>query len=261
MKSSSLFLLLTLVTLLSSWRPFVGNWITEKHNGYDLVYTASDSKDKEDYTVLLENGIATVKAFFTTTFNQPFAVYLHPNRHSLDSTWQKDWQIPDFSSECWMVASGVATKLDMMSPSRWDKEACEHKYTDTKKTQQLITHELAHVYHGQQNASPDFSSVEGIDWFVEGLATYASGQCDDIRMAEVKQAIADDSIPNELDAFWTGKLKYGLSGSVVMFIDHRYGRDKLTTLLPFTKKTELLAALETTESELLIEWKRYMRAL
>lgn len=68
-----------------------------------------------------------------------------------------------------------------------------------KKTQQLITHELVHVYHGQLNASPDFSNVEGIDWFVEGLATYASGQCDSLRISEIKKAISGNKIPNGLD--------------------------------------------------------------
>ncbi|MFZ4520792.1 MAG: hypothetical protein ACOYNC_03750 [Bacteroidales bacterium] len=50
-------------------------------------------------------------------------------------------------------------------------ESCEHVYSEKLKTQQIITHELVNVYHGQLNAGPDFSDVSGIDWFVEGLAT------------------------------------------------------------------------------------------
>jgi hypothetical protein len=127
--------------------------------------------------------------------------------------------MPEFKSECQMVASGIATKLDVISPKMWDTEACEHYYSDNQKTQRLITHELVHVYHGQWNQSPDFSNVEGIDWFVEGLATYASGQCDEQRIADVKKAITENKVPSSLDNFWTGKNKYGLSGSVVQFID------------------------------------------
>lgn len=160
-----------------------------------------------------------------------------------------------------MVASGVATKLDMISPKMWDTEACEHIYKETMKTQKLITHELVHVYHGQLCVSPDFSNTEGIDWFVEGLATYASGQCDSLRIAEIKNAIFDDKIPKSLDNFWTGKLKYGLSGSMVMYIDNKYGRIKLKELLPLNKKTEMLSMLNTTESELLTGWKNYMQNL
>src|SRR6187551_2042138 len=113
----------------------------------------------------------TTRQFFKSPFKNRFQLFIHPNRQSLDSSWQKDWNMPAFKSECWMVASGIATRLDVISPRRWDKEACEHVYAETKKTQLLITHELIHVYHGQLNTSPDFSNVDGIDWFVEGLAT------------------------------------------------------------------------------------------
>ena len=160
-----------------------------------------------------------------------------------------------------MVASGTAARLDMISPKAWDKEACEHKYSETEKTQQLITHELVHVYHGQQNTSPDFSNTEGIDWFVEGLATYASGQCDADKIAMVKKAIADGKIPASLDKFWTGKIKYGLSGSVVMFIDHQYGRDKLKELLPLNRKMQIFSALKISEEDFLLKWKEYMQSL
>jgi hypothetical protein len=122
----------------------------------------------------------------------------------------------------------------------------------------LITHELVHIYHGQQNVSADFGDVEGLDWFVEGLATYASGQCDSSRIAEIRKSIADDKIPNNLDNFWTGKMRYGLSGSVVMYIDRKYGRAKLNELLAFNKKAQLLSTLKTTETELLEGWKDYI---
>lgn len=244
-----------------SWKSPYENWINEKHRGYILTYTSVDTKNKDEYVRLVENGLLAVKTFFNSPYKKQFDIYVHPDRHSLDSTWQKDWGMPDFKSECWMVASGVASKLDVISPKRWDKEACEHKYGDASKTQQLITHELFHVFHGQLNASPDFSNVEGIDWFVEGLATHASGQCDSLRMSEVKKAILENKIPGELDKFWTGKLKYGLSGSVVMFIDTKYGRPKLLELLPFNRKSDMLAALKTTESDLLVEWRKFIQAL
>lgn len=215
----------------------------------------------KDYNQLVEYGIKSVKSFFNATYNKEFNIFIHPNRHSLDSSWQQDWNMPEFKSECWMVASGVATKLDVLSPKLWDKEACEHIYSETEKTQQLIAHELVHVFHGQLNVSPDFSNVEGIDWFVEGLATFASGQCDTLRISEVKKAIIGKTIPENLDNFWTGKIKYGLSGSVVMFIDHKYGRIQLKELLPLNKKAQILSVLKTSESELLNEWKQYIQNL
>lgn len=235
------------------------DWITEKHPAYNLFYTQNDRENKKDYVKLFDAGLHSVKDFFNSPYNKRFDIYIHPHRHSLDSSWQKDWNMPGFKSECWMVASGVAARLDIISPVQWAKEACEHVYSATSKSQQLITHELVHVFHGQRNASPDFSNTEGIDWFVEGLATYASGQFDSLRISEVKKAISENKVPDQLDNFWTGRLRYGLSGSVVMFIDRKYGRATLISLLPLTKKSGILSALKTTEPELLTEWRNYFK--
>lgn len=154
----------------------------------------------------------------------------------------KGLDMPAFKSECWMVASGIAGKLDMISPKTWSKEACEHSYAETEKTQQLITHELVHVCHGQFNSSPDFS------WFVKGLATYASGQFDSLRLEEIKKAVVENKIPVSLNSFWTGNLRYELSGSVVLFIDKKWGRDTLKQLLVFNKKQAILSTLHIQEA-------------
>ncbi len=233
-------------------------WLSEAQKGYTIYYTSSDHKHIEDYKVYFEEGKKSVTAFFQSAYTNEFDIYVHPDRASLDSTWQSDWNMPGFKSQCWMVASGVADKLDIISPKKWDGLACEHTYSNSSKTQNLITHELVHVFHGQQNVSPDFSDVTGIDWFVEGLATYASGQCDSTRIAEVKKALLDNEIPETLDRFWTGNLRYGLSGTVVMYLDKRYGRDKLVSLLEFNTITALLDALKTTESEIMAGWKEYL---
>ena len=225
------------------------------------MYTSADQPNIIDYSKLLANGTKSVGKFFNSSFNKKFTIIIHSGRRSLDSTWQTDWKMPEFKSECWMVASGMATKLDMISPALWEKEACEHNYSDKKSTLLLITHELVHVYHGQANKSPDFSNGEGIDWFVEGLATFASGQCDSNRIAMVKEAINGNKVPKGLDSFWTGKLKYALSGSMIMFIENKYGRARLKELLPLTKKSEILSLLQTTETELINEWERYIRNL
>lgn len=252
------FLILFLIISLVSWKTIDNTWIIEKHKGYNLLYTSTDTREVTEYNKIVQNGITSVTAFFSSPYKEEFTIFIHPNRHSFDSALQKDWNMPDFKSECWMVASGIASKLDMISPVMWSNEACEHIYTDSQKTLRLIAHELVHVYHGQKNASPDFSNVEGIDWFVEGLATYASGQCDSMRIVEVKKAISGNNVPKSLDSLWTGKLKYGLCGSVVMYIDNQYGRNKLKELLPFNRKTDLLSKLNITEPELLDGWKKFM---
>lgn len=244
--------------LLLSWRSLPNIWIQENYKDYTIYYNASDKENMQEYNHLINNGIAAVGQFFNDKYVAKFNIYIHPDRNSLDSTWQKDWNMPDFKSDCWMVASGTATQFDLISPKNWITEACEHNYLETEKTQKLITHELFHVYHGQLNVSPDFSKTEGIDWFIEGLATYASGQCDSIRISDVKTAIENNNIPQNLDEFWTGRLRYGLSGTVVMFIDYKYGRTKLKEILFLQNKTNIMLTLNTTETELLREWKNYV---
>ncbi|HQQ97121.1 MAG TPA: hypothetical protein PLX35_07650 [Cyclobacteriaceae bacterium] len=252
------FLIATSAVRITAWGQ---GWKQVDKLNHHIHYQDSDHSELLEYLSQIESGIETVQVFFGHTYAHDFGVYIHPNRHSLDSTWQKDWNMPDFKSECWMVASGVATKLDMMAPRQWDKLSCEHRYADKEKTQQLITHELIHVYHGQHNGSPDFSAVEGIDWLVEGLATYAAGQCDPSRISGVKKRVAEHQVPAVLDDFWKGNDKYGLSGTLVMYIDYQYGRQKLILLLPFTNKAAVLASLGISESTLLAGWQSYVGSL
>lgn len=213
-----------------------------------------------EYQQVMKRAQQRVADFFGKPFPHYFAVYVHPNRAVLDSCWQKDWNAPDFHSECWMVASGVATKLDLLSPQVWPMAACEHRWADSVASFRLFAHELTHVYHGQYNASPDFNNTDRIDWFVEGLAVYASGQCDSLRMNHTRQWLKSHPAPESLDQFWTGPFKYGLCGAVVMYLDQKLGRKALLALLPYNKKEDLLKAMGMRESEILAGWQSYMAA-
>jgi hypothetical protein len=256
---SALKLIFALV--LISWATGNISWIKKDCKSYTLNYTAKDTSLIDEYQKLIAAGLKNVERFFDDHYKNKFDVFIYPDRKSLDSTWGNDWKIPGFKSECWMVASGVSKKIDILSPKIWDAESCEHKYDQKEQTQQLITHELVHVFHGQLNVSPDFNDVKNIDWFIEGLATYASGQCDSIRVKEVVTAIKNETIPESIDQFWTGKLKYALSGTMVMYIDKKYGRSKIKDLLAFNDKQRILQILGTTEIKLLSGWKEYMLSL
>jgi hypothetical protein len=231
-------------------------WKSVKKSGFTYFFQSSDQERTQEYLALIEGGIQSVSEFFPNPFPKSFEVYVHPTRQSWDKKFQDAYQMPDFKSECWMVASGDGFQLNMISPITWDTAACEHRYSDKQATQKLIAHELVHVYHGQYNRSPDFMDVQGLDWFVEGLATYASGQLTSSRRAGVSNLVAENKAPESLDDFWKGPQRYGLSGSMVEYIDRRYGREVLFSLLVFTKKAEVLNALKITEPELLAGWKR-----
>jgi len=116
-----------------------------------------------------------------------------------------------------------------------------------------------HVFHAQLSSSPDFSDTEGIDWFVEGLATYASGQLDSLRLKEIKNAIIENNVPASLDSFWTGNFRYGLSGSIVLFIEHKWGRNTLRKLLVFNKKPAILSTLKCRKQNCWVNGKPISR--
>ena len=90
---------------------------------------------------------------------------------------------------------------------------------------------------------------------MEGLATYISGQLDEKRLQRIKHLIKENKTPLTLDNFWKGQENYGLSGSVVTYIDKAYGRGKLFSLLEFTNKHDALKFLGLTEEQLLKSWK------
>ncbi len=226
-----------------------------KTNQFNIHYDAIDADQSKQIETWLNDGQVEIESFFNLPFTQSFDVTLFSHRDSLDKQWQQDWGMPDFKSQCWMVASGVAHRLDILSPRIWDEQACEHPTKDTAATRKIIVHELVHVFHGQNNPSPTFDNIENIDWFVEGLATYVSGQLDEERMNDLITFLEESGGPTTLSEFWKGSNRYGLAGSMVAYIDVRFGRAMLSDLLKLTKGSELLAALDISESELIENWK------
>jgi len=114
-----------------------------------------------------------------------------------------------------------------------------------------IAHELVQTFHGQHNPTRDFTGMDEAGWFDEGLAVYVSGQLDTGRMASA----ANGAAPDALASAWSGKYRYGVSGSLVAYIDDRFGRAALTGLLYETSTDEILAHLGLTEAALLADWR------
>jgi len=173
-----------------------------------------------------------VESFFGQPFRRAFEVLVLPDRAALDAHWRTAWKLPDFRSECWMVASGSAAELALLSPAAWAKEACEHDAADRAHRAALLAHELVHVFHAQYNPHPDMEGLEGIAWFVEGLAVHGSGQLDDGHLASPREAIERGLAPARLADAWSGRYRYGVSGSLVRWIDRQIGRRRLVACSP-----------------------------
>ena len=231
----------------------------ESKSTYTLHYDPVDAKQSAQIVRWLEEGKELVNSFFGRDYKSQFGVYLFSERDSLGKQWQKDWNMPKFKSRCWMVASGIAHRLDVLSPRVWKEQACGHDVRDTLATKRIIIHEMVHVFHGQYNPSPTFEDVDNIDWFAEGLAVYASGQLDQERYSDARRLIISKGGPKKLSKVWKGSNKYGIAGSLVKFIDEKYGREVLIELIGFTTADQMLGYLKTTEKKLITTWKEDIR--
>jgi hypothetical protein len=204
----------------------------------------------------LRAGQQRIEQFFGHPFEKPFRIEVFPSRSKLDAYLKKRWQIP--ATERWMVALGVADKMLILTPRGWKSEADEHDPKDETHLRELIAHELVHVYHGQHNPTGDFDGMDDLGWFVEGLAVLVSGQLDHSHKDAARKAISEGKAPTQLAKAWTGPYRYGVCGSMVRFVDLRYGRQMMWKLLPETKPEKVLDLLTLSEKDFLRSWQDFV---
>ena len=131
-------------------------------DGFTLELTDADREREGEIRGLVARGRGSVETFFGRPFPRAVTVKLFPDRAALTAFWREDWKAPDLVTECWMVASGTARSLALLSPGAWRKEACDHDPADAVATARLVTHELVHVYHGQSSPSPEFDGLASL---------------------------------------------------------------------------------------------------
>lgn len=229
-------------------------WYLYETNNYDLYFTPRDSTDLSKYMAYFDNAQESIEKYFNNKFLTKYDIYVHPNRKSLDLQFSSEWNIPGFKSECWMVASGVADQFNLLSTRVWDTESCEQNHGVASAIQQLITHEVMHVYHGQINLDHFFENMGDMSWFIEGVAVMVSGQLDSEKMSKVKQIIKEDRYPRLLNKLWNGDDRYVICGSLVNYIRGRYGVEKIAEILKAQSNEQLLKLLKISERELIDSW-------
>jgi hypothetical protein len=203
--------------------------------------------------VYLEQGEQKVEKFFGQPFQRPFEVEVVPDRAAFDAYFRTRWKVP--KTAAWMVASGVADRLVILSPRVWKSQAAEHDPADAEHIRDLIAHEMVHVYHGQHNLRPDFEGMDDSGWLIEGLAVYVSGQLERSHRTAARDALKAGKAPTRLADAWSGRYRYGVSGSMVEYVDKRYGREVIKKLLAVGSNEEALKLLGLAEREFLEVWK------
>jgi hypothetical protein len=236
---------------------FSGEWQQTPVRKMILCSPVTDGEISRVTRRQFESGLLSVEHFFQRPLPHALEVFLFPSRNSADEYWKVLFRDQNFASSCWMVATGVASRLAMLSTTAWPKEACDHDFTDQVEVQRLITHELVHSYHGQHNPFPEFDGLDSIGWFIEGLAVLVSGQLDAKRVQEAKTALAHKA-PASLGEVWSGKHRYGLAGTLVKFVLARRGLGGARQLLAYTRAEQFLSDLGLSESELLERWRQWV---
>ncbi len=224
-----------------------------------LAHGAEDALVARELEGLLADGGRVVEAFFELPFRRPIAVAVLPNRAAFTAWFPPEWGLGE--TACWMVAAGVDERLAILSPRVWETEACEHDARDEEHVRDVVVHELVHSFHGQYEPTRDFEGAEEIGWFLEGLATYVSGQLDRGHRERAREAVATGAVPAELESAWSGPYRYGVCGTLVAYVDATFGRDALREMLGMTREAELLGILGLTEEELLAGWREYVLRL
>lgn len=208
---------------------------------------------KEDpEAVRVAKAREVVTTFFGAAFPREFAVTIAPDRKAFDAHLKEAYGWP--GSECWMVATGIDKGIVILDPAVWKTDACEHDGTNDAHVLGIFTHELVHVYHGQKNPTGDFTGMDDLGWFVEGLAVYASGQLDVEHADKDQEALKKNAGPKDLKSAWSGRYRYAVCGSLLRYIDQKFGREKLVALLAVTTPQEFHASLGITEADLLRDW-------
>lgn len=221
-----------------------------------LKYAVADSGDRARLEPLLVEGLQAVSDTLGVPWLQPLTVSIVPDRRSFTASFPPEFGVTE--TECWMVAWAVADRLTVLSPLVWRTEACEHDPDDGEHLALLLRHELVHALHGQHNPTRDFTGMDEMGWFVEGLATYASGQLALEHRLDAHNSLAEGKAPSALADAWSGRYRYGVSGSLVFFLDQRCGRDRLQQMMAATTQGELLAIAGFNEDELLPAWAEWV---
>jgi hypothetical protein len=201
-------------------------------------------------------AMAEIAAFFGAPFADPVTFDLVGTRAAFDAAVKRFGLSP---TQCWMVGVGTGDLMAVLSPAGWKADACEHDPANVAATRMLVKHELIHVYHGQRNASRDFTGLDDLDWFIEGLAVYGAGQLTPDRLAKAEAAAAAGQLPAALAKVWTGPDRYGSAGSLVRYIDQTWGRATTVRLLKARSTAEALTMLGRDEPALLEGWRTSLR--
>jgi hypothetical protein len=196
-------------------------------------------------------GVDVIEGFFGRPFRTSFTFRILPTRAAFDDHAKEKWGMEE--TACWMVGGAEDNGIVLVTPRIWTSE-CDHDPDDPAHIRDLVVHELVHVFHMQHNPSHEFEGADEVGWFVEGLATYVSGQLEREHAARAREAVDTGAVPARLVDAWSGPDRYAVAGSLVAYVEEIGGREVVTDLLDATSQQQILRRLGIEEDQLLREW-------
>lgn len=230
-------------------------WLTVAQDGLSVRAIRADSGLVPFVREAIRNGESIATTFFNVPPLQTFRVSIYPDRTTLTDRWRAAWQLPAFQAECWMIAAAWGNELDLLSPRIWSRDACGHDANNLTHIRNVLAHEVVHVLHAQLGQHANLGSMLNAQWFTEGLAVYISGMLDVDYAGTVQSRLNAGFAPTTLAEVWTDRANYPLSGSIVRYIDRRYGRAAIRELLTERSTAMILTRLGVSETELLRAWR------
>lgn len=230
-------------------------WHIASANGFQVRYQETENQFVPFLLSSANEARSEITSFFrvTATAARPHRIQLHSSGQEYERYVRERWQQAGFVRACWMVGSADSSEIQLLSPNAWNRDACGHDPSDRQHLRDLVVHEAVHVYHRRYFAGTQFP-LAPLAWFVEGLAVHASGALGDPERDMVRRTLAAGYVPATLAEVLTGPLGYNGVGSLVSYLDDRFGRQRLIELMNATSTADVLGRLGTEESDLIREW-------
>ena len=222
-------------------------------------YAAADQPYAEQTLAVLSEAYAFLKGYFHTAGSLPTSVraILVPTRSAYDrlvvGLLGVDIEVP---SNPGRVAQPQRTDIVFLSPSAYRQHSTY--YYDAAEYRRLVAHELVHVF--EEHLAPDIEASPR--WWSEGLAAYLSGQWNHADQFRFRQPVMDGirlgSVPCMSDIPPDVDLCYAWGWTIVMFIEHTYGRDAIGRIVRECRDGDVLATLGEDPVAFESRWRQWL---
>ena len=232
--------LILLLVLSSSLVTFAdkGEKYFQDMQNFTYTYYQEDEPIKE-INNKLQNYYEKILEKYGVQINRPIEIVIYPD---IDS-FHQGAKIPVENRSPGIVGSAVSSnKIAFVSPLN---PGPVHNYQSIMK---IAVHELVHIMTNKLNRNVPV-------WLKEGVSLYEARQQN---KSYLNQLIKNDKIPsiNKLEQNFYSNYGYTVSGTIVEYIVHNHGYEKLIRLIKSPKNFKGIFGL--TKDDFFSNWKGYL---